>query len=166
MKDISATKATSLIFNSPIGRIKITESDDFVVGVELTDDPITLNKHEVLLKCKSQLKQFFSGARKSFKLPLKVGGTAFQKKVFDELCRIPYGKTTSYAAIARQIGSPGAYRAVGMANNRNKHLIIVPCHRVIGSDGSLVGYAGGLVKKKFLLDLEKYQHVQKGMDIE
>ena len=163
MKNVEITKETSLIFNSPIGRIKITESNDFVVGVELTDAPISLkNEHEVLLTCKSQLQQFFAGERKSFELPIKITGTAFQKKVFEELCQIPYGKTASYAAIARKICAPGAYRAVGMANNRNKHLIVVPCHRVIGSDGSLVGYAAGLPKKKFLLDLEKSLLVQEG----
>lgn len=100
---------------------------------------------------KSQLEEYFQGARKTFDLPLQPAGTPFQKKVWDALCTIPYGETRSYKEIALQIHNPRGCRAVGMANNRNPIMIMIPCHRVIGSNGSLVGYAGGLDIKEWLL---------------
>lgn len=101
-----------------------------------------------------QLTEYLKGERKTFDLPLNPQGTDFQKRVWKALCEIPYGETRSYKQIAEAIGNPKAVRAVGMANNRNPLLIAVPCHRVIGSDGKLVGYAAGLDKKAFLLRLE------------
>ncbi len=103
---------------------------------------------------KSQLEEYFQGARKTFDLPLQPAGTPFQKKVWDALCTIPYGETRSYKEIALQIHNPRGCRAVGMANNRNPIMIVIPCHRVIGSNGSLVGYAGGLDIKEWLLQHE------------
>ncbi len=102
-----------------------------------------------------QLGEYFGGKRKRFDLPLELHGTEFQKKVWNALCGIPYGETRSYKEIARIIGNPKAVRAVGGANNRNKLMIVVPCHRVIGANGSLTGYASGTDVKKKLLDLEK-----------
>ena len=103
----------------------------------------------------SQLKEYIQGKRKVFDLPLKISGTPFQEKVWRELINIPFGETRTYKDIAIAIGTPKASRAVGMANNRNKIAIIIPCHRVIGANGSLTGYAGGLDIKEKLLLLEK-----------
>ena len=108
----------------------------------------------VLTEAKEQLEEYFEGRRKEFHLPLAPGGTPFQKKVWEALQSIPYGETRSYKDIAVQIGNEKACRAVGMANNRNPIGIIIPCHRVVGSNGKLIGYAGGLEKKAFLLELE------------
>lgn len=102
-----------------------------------------------------QLDAYFKGELRSFDLPLALEGTAFQKSVWQELLKIPYGTTVSYREIARRIGKPKAVRAVGAANGRNPLPIVVPCHRVISSDGSLIGYGGGLQIKEFLLELER-----------
>ena len=102
-----------------------------------------------------QLQEYFQHRRKEFSLPLHFSGTPFQKRVYSALLDIPFGHTTSYKKIAEKVGSPLAYRAVGNTVNKNKIWIVVPCHRVIGSNGSLVGYAGGLTLKKELLDLEQ-----------
>jgi methylated-DNA-[protein]-cysteine S-methyltransferase len=103
----------------------------------------------------SQLNEYFSGNRRRFDVPLHPHGTPFQQSVWDALLSIPYGDTRSYKQVAQMIGKPDASRAVGMANNKNPIMIIIPCHRVIGSNGSLVGYAGGLDMKRELLELEK-----------
>ena len=103
----------------------------------------------------SQLDEYFAGKRRVFDLPLRPHGTAFQRLVWDALLSIPYGETMSYGQIARLVGNPKACRAVGMANNRNPISIIIPCHRVIGSNGALVGYGGGLELKTRLLELER-----------
>jgi methylated-DNA-[protein]-cysteine S-methyltransferase len=101
-----------------------------------------------------QLEQYLAGERTEFDLDVEVDGTDFERRVWDAVRAIPYGQTASYAEIARQIGRPGACRAVGRANGRNPLAVIVPCHRVVGSDGSLTGYAGGIEMKRALLDLE------------
>lgn len=103
---------------------------------------------------RSQLAEFFAGRRKEFDLPLAAAGTAFQQRVWEELRRIPFGERLSYGELARRVGSPGAVRAVGMANARNPISIVVPCHRVVGANRQLTGYAGGMERKQFLLDLE------------
>jgi methylated-DNA-[protein]-cysteine S-methyltransferase len=103
----------------------------------------------------AQLEEYFAGERTSFDLPLSLAGTPFERRVWDAVAAIPYGSTASYAEIAEAVGSPGACRAVGRANGRNPIAIVVPCHRVIGSDGSLTGYAGGLPMKRALLDMER-----------
>ncbi len=112
-------------------------------------------KTPLLLQAEKQLSEYFARKRTSFDLPLFVEGTPFQKKVWAELQKIPYGETISYGELARRCGNDKACRAVGMANNKNKIAIIIPCHRVIGSNGKLVGYAGGLDIKSRLLDLER-----------
>lgn len=101
-----------------------------------------------------QLQQYFAGERTTFDLPLAIDGGAFQRRVWRALLDIPYGETASYGEIAARIGAPGAARAVGLANGRNPIAVIVPCHRVIGADGTLTGYGGGLERKRLLLDLE------------
>lgn len=102
-----------------------------------------------------QLTQYFEGERRTFDIPLSLHGTEFQQKVWKALCDIPYGETCTYKDIAEKIGIPKGCRAVGMANNRNPIAIVIPCHRVIGVNGSLIGYAGGLDLKEYLLELEK-----------
>ena len=109
-----------------------------------------------LIQCAiSQIREYLEGKRKTFDFPIAWQGTPFQIKVWEELRKIPYGETRSYGQIAQAIGNPKASRAVGMANNRNPLLIVVPCHRVIGAGGNLVGYAAGLPVKKHLLELER-----------
>ena len=102
----------------------------------------------------AQLEAYFAGERRSFDLPVHLHGTPFQVRVWQALREIPYGTTTTYGALARRLGSAGAVRAVGLANGRNPIAIVVPCHRVVGADGSLTGYAGGLDRKRYLLGLE------------
>jgi methylated-DNA-[protein]-cysteine S-methyltransferase len=113
----------------------------------------------LLKRAAEQLRAYFAGELQSFDLPLDMQGTAFQKSVWQQLLEIPYGETRSYSFVARALGAPKAVRAVGAANGRNPMAIVVPCHRVIGAHGSLVGYGGGLEVKQFLLDLEaRYAH--------
>lgn len=108
----------------------------------------------LLEETQSQLMEYFAGERRAFDLPLAPEGTDFRRRVWQALLEIPYGETRSYGEIAAAIGQPGAARAVGMANNRNPISIVIPCHRVVGADGALVGYGGGLEKKHLLLELE------------
>jgi methylated-DNA-[protein]-cysteine S-methyltransferase len=140
--------------SSPVGPLKVTVADDgAVTGVEFgagehSDDP----RFEPIV---TQLQEYFEGERTAFDLPLEPdGGSAFERRVWAELMLIPYGETASYGEIAARIGHPGKARAVGRANGRNPIAIVCPCHRVIGSDGSLTGYGGGLENKRTLLDLE------------
>lgn len=112
-------------------------------------------KTQILAMAEEQLSEYFSGKRKTFSVPLAPEGTDFQKRVWKELLHIPYGETRSYGQIAAAVGSPGGARAVGMANHNNPIMIMIPCHRVIGSNGKLTGYAGGLWMKELLLKLEK-----------
>lgn len=142
---------------TPIGQLGIAENgigitDIFLYGAEKAP----LNDETPLLqKAMRELREYFAGRRKDFDLPLSLHGTAFQLADWAALQTIPYGETRNYRQIAELIGSPKACRAVGGANNRNPVMIIVPCHRVIGTDGSLVGYGCGLGAKRFLLELEK-----------
>ena len=117
-------------------------------------DDFAQGETPLIKKALSQIDEYFSGKRKTFNLPLVLYGTDFQIKVWNALQKIPYGETRSYGEIAVKIGNPKACRAVGMANNRNPIAIVIPCHRVIGSDGSLVGFGGGLGVKERLLGLE------------
>lgn len=153
------------VMHSPIGRLMLEEEDGALVrvafereipaGIEEQAEELPLQAIEVLEKAERQLDEYFAGERKVFNLPLAPKGTEFQKKVWAALCDIPYGETRSYGQIAAAVGNPKASRAVGMANHRNPISIIVPCHRVIGADGRLVGFGGGLWIKERLLKLEK-----------
>lgn len=147
-------------YNSPIGKIKIDTEDNYIVGVnfvrkeevEIKEDSIS---NDIVNKCKKQLDEYFNNERKEFDLEIKfLKGTEFQRKVWNELIKIPYGETVTYKEIAKRISNPNAVRAVGGANNKNPIAIIVPCHRVIGSSGKLIGYADGIDKKDYLLKLE------------
>lgn len=143
-------------YASPLGTIKISADNDQIVGLDFVDDasgPAT--KHPVLTECRRQLDEYFAGQRNTFDIAIHQDGTDFQGQVWRELMRIPYGRTVSYQHIAKNIDRPKAVRAVGLANGQNKIAIIVPCHRVIGSDGSLTGYASGIWRKKALLQLEQ-----------
>lgn len=114
-------------------------------------------KTPLLTEAWGQLEEYFAGSRRVFDLPLMPQGTDFQRRVWDALLTIPYGETRSYGEIAALAGSPKAFRAAGMANHNNPISIIIPCHRVIGKNGSLTGYGGGLEAKRFLLELEKHE---------
>ncbi len=124
-----------------------TEMQESMLAAEFCETPL-------LQQAKCQLQEYFAGKRKEFSLPLQLQGTPFQKKVWQALLTIPYGQTATYGQIATQIGSPKACRAVGMANHRNPLAILIPCHRVIGANGTLTGYGGGLSVKQALLALE------------
>ena len=124
------------------------------VGTDWTQD----DGAAPFLEAKRQLAAYFAGNLTDFDLPLALVGTAFQKRVWDELRRIPHGNTVTYGELARRIGSPNACRAVGLANGRNPLSIIVPCHRVVGANGKLIGYAGGMARKEALLALEGANH--------
>ena len=144
-------------YNSPIGILEIIESDGHIVEINFVEDDNCLEEFisEEIEKCKIELEEYFNGRRSEFSVKVDLAkGTEFQKKVWNALRDIPYGETVSYKEIAEKIGNPKAVRAVGGANNKNPIPIIIPCHRVIGKDGSLTGYGGGLSKKECLLNLE------------
>ena len=144
------------IYHSPVGDIQLDYEDGAVTGLKNADaDVIADAPNELTELVFRQLDEYFSGARKAFDFPYRMHGTPFQEKVWAALRDIPYGETRSYKDIAEAIGQPKASRAVGMANHANPIFIAIPCHRVIGADGSLVGYGGGLEMKKSLLALEK-----------
>lgn len=144
-------------YNTKIGSIKISEEDGKITGIHFGNekDSCEIEETEIIKKAYSQLEEYFSGVRKEFNLPLAPHGTAFMEKVWKALQTIPYGQTVSYKDIAAKVGNDKACRAVGMANNKNPIAIVIPCHRVIGANGKLVGYAGGTDIKEKLLKLEK-----------
>lgn len=144
-------------YDTPVGKLCIGEEDDSITRVTWSKVPqeYIQEETELILNCKIQLEEYFAGNRKQFDLPLAPKGTDFQKRVWKALTDIPYGETRTYGEIAAAVGSPKAARAVGMANNKNPIGIIIPCHRVVGADGKLVGYAGGMEKKEWLLNLEQ-----------
>jgi methylated-DNA-[protein]-cysteine S-methyltransferase len=148
---------------SPIGDLLLTADDRGLTGLFMTphpsridDEGVRRDDHDpVLAEARRQLEQYFSGERSVFDVPLAPTGTAFQEQVWAGLVEIPYGETISYGELARRIGKPNAQLAVGLANGRNPIAVIVPCHRVIGANGSLTGYGGGLDRKQILLALEQ-----------
>jgi methylated-DNA-[protein]-cysteine S-methyltransferase len=159
------------IYNTRLGKIIIAQDEQGITDLSIIDDNMQQQDNEAALRgdfCNysfeetdllretaKQLNDYLEGKQKDFTIKLHPTGTDFQKSVWEALCRIPYGETRSYKQIAEEIGKPKACRAVGMANHNNPIMCIIPCHRVIGSKGELVGYAGGLHIKKYLLDLEK-----------
>ena len=144
---------------SPVGHIKIQCTESHVTLIHFVNEVGLENDHtELLEKCISQLDEYFSGIRKNFDLPLGQTGSEFQMNVWQHLLTIPYGKTISYLQLSKQIGDVKAIRAIAAANGKNNLAIVVPCHRVIGSNATLVGYAGGLAKKKWLLEHEMKVH--------
>lgn len=139
--------------SSPVGLLKIQCSDEHLLSVVFTDGdvPPPGDDHPLLLRCVCQLQDYFSGTRNAFDLPLKQEGTPFQQKVWNLLQQIPFGKTLSYHEFSKRYGDAKAIRAVASANGKNNLAVVVPCHRVIGSNQSLTGYAGGLWRKRWLL---------------
>jgi methylated-DNA-[protein]-cysteine S-methyltransferase len=146
-------------FKTTIGQIGFVENGEAITNVFFRSEkkpPDTIERNTPLLRSAvRQIKEYLDAQRTEFDLPLQPDGTEFQLSVWDALQKIPYGEVRSYRDIAEQIGHPKAYRAVGMANHRNPIVIIIPCHRVIGADGSFTGYGGGIKLKQKLLDLEK-----------
>lgn len=142
-------------YETALGSVTFAEEDGALLVISTHRSVEGIYQETTLIKeAYQQLREYLKGERWEFNLPLKLLGTDFQKRVWKALCEIPYGETRSYKQIAEAIGNPKAVRAVGMANHRNPLLIVVPCHRVIGVDGKLVGYAAGIDKKAFLLQLE------------
>jgi len=146
-------------YHSPVGLLKISGTEDYISEVSFHDNSEKsegTKKHlpPMLIQCIEQLIQYFNGQRRVFELPINQPGTPFQQTVWNELAVIPFGKTMSYIQLAIKTGDPKATRAVASANGKNNVAIIIPCHRVIGADKTLVGYGGGLWRKKWLLEHE------------
>ena len=143
-------------YETKLGSVTIVEEDGALLAITTHHTNEGIKQETPLInEAYRQLSEYLLGERKRFDLPLNPQGTVFQQQVWKALCDIPYGETRSYKQIAESIGNPKAVRAVGMANNRNPLLIVVPCHRVIGANGKLVGYGAGIEMKEFLLRLEK-----------
>ncbi len=142
-------------FLSPLGTIEIKANDTHILSVLFAEKISIENPNELTRQCITQLEEFFDKKRKTFDLPFHLEGTEFQQKIWTALTTIPFGRTISYKELALKTGKSGSVRAVGAANGQNQFLVVIPCHRVIGSDGNLVGYAGELWRKKWLLDFEQ-----------
>ncbi|WP_315117133.1 methylated-DNA--[protein]-cysteine S-methyltransferase [uncultured Clostridium sp.] len=143
-------------YKSPIGIIEVGCDEENILKLDFVDNRVKLEKkNDLLALCLEELDEYFLGRRKTFSITCALNGTEFQKSVWTALTKIPYGHTCTYKDIAINIGNPKAVRAVGGANNKNKISIILPCHRVIGSNGNLVGYGGELWRKEWLLEHEK-----------
>lgn len=146
---------------SPVGRITIISTEEAILGIAFEEERHPRDRSgaiesakAILLDAERQIQEYFGGWRQSFDLPLAPVGTEFQQLVWAELQRIPFGETIAYSELARRLGREKAVRAVGAANGRNPIGIVIPCHRVIGADGSLTGYGGGISRKEYLLRLE------------
>jgi methylated-DNA-[protein]-cysteine S-methyltransferase len=142
------------LFPSPLGDLLLVSNGETLTGLHMAGEapgPDWLRDDGLFADVRTQLTEYLAGKRRTFDLPLRLEGTPFQRRVWDELCRIPFGETISYAELARRVGQPGAARAVGSANGRNRIGLIIPCHRVIAADGTLGGYGGGLDRKRWLL---------------
>jgi methylated-DNA-[protein]-cysteine S-methyltransferase len=143
-------------YKSPVGWLEITATEKGISSLIFVDEVKKKTIPKGILKdCIGQLKEYFAGKRQAFDIDLDLQGTEFQLQVWQELLKIPFGRTISYHELSRRLGNTGAIRAVGNANGKNPVSVIVPCHRVIGMDGKLVGYGGGLPRKKWLLDFER-----------
>ena len=150
--------------NSPLGKLRLRATEKSLIAVDHTNqqrilaaDCIENPAHPILLQASSELEEYFSGTRTEFHTPLAPAGTAFQQHVWQALLTIPHGQTTSYSDIAQMLNTPNAVRATGTAIGRNPISIFIPCHRIIGKNGTLTGYAGGLENKQILLELERKQ---------
>ena len=148
------------VMASPLGKLKLVANDRGLVAVALPgqdakDESIAVRSHAVLDQAARELSEYFAGKRHRFTIKLELRGTPFQKHVWRALARIPFGRRRSYGELAHAIGKPGAARAVGRANATNPIAILLPCHRVVGADGALTGYAGGVAAKRWLLDHEE-----------
>ena len=145
----------TVVITSPLGNIRLVAEDGFLLSCSFTEDPLSEKTNNLFfLDIISQLNHYFEGNLKLFDVPVAIGGTEFQKRVWMEVNKIPFGQTASYKDIACALAKPTAVRAVGSANGTNPLLIIIPCHRIIASTGELTGYAGGLWRKLKLLQME------------
>ena len=149
-----------ILYHSTVGFLTVVSDNHYIRKIsfgkqELAEDHVETPEHWLLLKAEQQLMEYFEGVRTVFDLPYQVNGTDFQKSVWDALAKIPYGTVKTYGTIAKEIGSVKASRAVGGACNKNPIAIVIPCHRVVGSNGNLTGFAGGLTVKETLLQLEQ-----------
>ncbi len=160
------------LIDTPIGTLTLIASDEGLTRIlfdgetlESTglDEPPIVDDDPVLATAEAQLQEYFAGDRKDFDLPLDLRGTEFQVEAWEALASVPYGETTSYGEQAERIGRPGAFRAVGAANGKNPVPIVLPCHRIVGANGSLTGFAGGLALKQQLLALEQDQQSLPGV---
>lgn len=158
---MSATTTCVTTYDSPVGKLTLTSADGLLTGLHMEEQrhapPVLEGYREddaPFAEVLDQLDAYFAGRLVAFDVPMRMDGTEFQRRVWQGLCAIPYGETWSYARLAGVVGSPKACRAVGLANGRNPIGIIVPCHRVIGADGSMTGYGGGLERKRWLLEHE------------
>jgi methylated-DNA-[protein]-cysteine S-methyltransferase len=145
-------------YNSPIGTVEIVSDENYILSLSFVDNATENNLDnapEILQSALQQVEEYFQGKRSVFDVKLKAEGTEFQQKVWQRLVEVPYGNTAGYGEIAAAVGNSKACRAVGGANNKNKIAIMIPCHRIVGADGSLTGYAGGLWRKEWLLKHEK-----------
>lgn len=158
MKPVSWSK-----MQSPLGELLIAADESHITRISMDGQKHAAapgsdwrcdHDDALIAKARQQLEEYFDGKRAAFDLPLAFEGTMFQTEVWRQLLKIPYGETISYGELARRIGRPGASRAAGLANGRNPIAIVVPCHRVIGANGSLIGYGGGLPRKSYLVELE------------
>ncbi|HHX80000.1 MAG TPA: methylated-DNA--[protein]-cysteine S-methyltransferase [Acholeplasmataceae bacterium] len=143
-----------IITDSPLGKLVIVEEEGMITEIYATAKEHFISETPLLLDAKRQLEEYFQKQRKTFDLPLFPKGTPYQKQVWQELLKIPYGKVATYGEIAKRIGNPLGARSVGGACNKNPIMVVIPCHRVIGKTGNLTGYAEGLDKKELLLKLE------------
>lgn len=152
-----STHHTTCIINTPIGTIMATADEKAITSLDFADEILNSasSDNPLLLRLEQELREYFEGKRQTFTLPLSPNGTLFQKGVWRTLGTIPYGETITYATEAKVFGNPKAVRAVANANGRNPIAILIPCHRVISSDGGIGGYSGGVWRKEFLLALEK-----------
>jgi methylated-DNA-[protein]-cysteine S-methyltransferase len=152
-----------MVITSPLGPLEIVAAAGALQKLHFVERGIRFGRQTAsspfMLECRRQIDEYFAGKRHRFDLALSLQGTEFERDVWQRLLRIPYGRTASYKEIAAAIGRPKAVRAVGAANGKNPVAIIVPCHRVIGYNGSLTGYGGGLWRKKWLLDHEKNRNI-------
>jgi len=141
-------------FETPLGLMEITANDQAVLSIHFVDQTETVNANAMTDLAKTQMQQYYTGDLEKFNMPMEPEGTEFQKTVWQALITVDYGKTCSYSDIANKIDNPKAVRAVGSANGKNPMTIVVPCHRIIGSNGSLTGYASGVDRKAWLLNHE------------
>jgi len=150
-------------YETILGKMRIAEENEVIVEIVLDKlnyplkDDYEVKETPLIKQVMKEINEYFNGERKQFDFPFRLNGTEFQNKVWNSLCDIPYGETKTYKQIAEAIGSPKASRAVGLANNKNRLIIVVPCHRVIGSNGKMVGYAGGIDLKEKLLNIEEIE---------
>lgn len=151
----------SSLYTSPIGLLEIKASENAILNINLVKDKTNKceNENVIINKCKQELDEYFSKKRKTFDIPIKYTGTDFQNKVWMKICEIKYGTELSYKDLAKKIGRETAIRAVANAVGKNKILILIPCHRILGANKSLTGFSAGIENKKYLLDLEGIEYV-------